>query len=70
MPARVESFPPLPHKPERHSTAQMLAPILGAALMAAALAVVKRISRAARQPSVPPMSEQWLASYRHDRHDY
>jgi hypothetical protein len=38
--------------------------------MAAALAVVKRISRAARQPSVPPMSDQWLASHRRDHHDY
>jgi hypothetical protein len=70
MPARVESFPQLPRKPERNSTAQMLAPIIGAALMAGALAVINRIARAARQPSVAPMSDQWLASHRHDRNDY
>jgi hypothetical protein len=69
MPARVETFPQLPRKPERNST-QMLAPIIGAALMAAALALVRRISRAARQPSVGPMSDQWLASHRHNRNDY
>jgi hypothetical protein len=48
----------------------MLAPIVGGALLAAAVALIRRISRAARQPSVPPMSEQWLSSHRYDRNEY
>ena len=70
MPARVERFPQLPGKPERDPIRQMLAPIVGGALLAAAVALIRRISRAARQPSVPPMSEHWLASHRYDRTDY
>ena len=70
MPARVERFPQLPGKPERDPLRQMLAPIVGGALLAAAVALIRRISRAARQPSVPPMSEQWLSSHRYDRNDY
>jgi hypothetical protein len=70
MPARVESFPQLPRKPERHPLRQMLTPIIGGALVAAAVALIRRISRAAREPSVSPMSEQWLASHRFDRNDY
>ena len=70
MPARVESFPQLPRKPERDPIRQVLAPIVGGALLAAAVALIRRISRAARQPSVPPMSEQWLASHHYDRYDY
>jgi hypothetical protein len=70
MPARVERFPRLPGKPERDSPRQMLAPIVGGALLAAAVALIRRISRAARQPSVPPMSEQWLSSHRYDRNEY
>ena len=70
MPARVESFPQLPRKPGRDPLRQVLTPIIGGTLVAAALALMRRISRAARQPSVPPMSDQWLASHRFDRNDY
>ena len=69
MPARVERFPQLPGKPERDPM-RLLAPLVGGALLAAAVALIRRISRAARQPSVPPMSEHWLASHRYDRIDY
>ncbi len=55
MPARVEGFP-LPHHPVR----RMLTPVLGSALVAALIAIIRRY---ARQPSLPRMSEQWLLSH-------
>jgi len=61
MPARVERFP-LPHQTDRH---MMLGPVLGWALVAALLAIIRRL---ARQPSLPRMSEQWLLSRQADFH--
>jgi hypothetical protein len=55
MPARVEGFP-VPHRP----AGSMLKPILGWALVATILAIVRRYTR---QPSLPRMSEQWLLSH-------
>lgn len=68
MPARVESFPQLPRRqPERHPIRQVLAPLIGWACVAAALALVRRLTR---QPSLPRMSDQWLASHHYDRDEY
>ena len=58
MPARVETFP-LPH---RHGPG-MLKPILGWALLAALVAVLRRMTQ---QPSLPKMSEQWLLSHQRE----
>ena len=64
MAARAEGFA-LPHIP----LGRVLKPLLGSAFIAAAIAVIRRI---AREPSVPPMSDQWLQSHAHDwdRNDY
>jgi hypothetical protein len=70
MPARVEIFPQLPRKTGRNQLRHVGAPIFGGALVASVLALMRRLSRAARQPSVPPMSHRWLASHRFDRNDY
>jgi hypothetical protein len=61
MLARVERFT-LPHQTDRH---MMLGPVLGWALVAALLAIIRRL---ARQPSLPRMSEQWLLSRQVDFH--
>ena len=58
MPAHVESFP-FPHRPFR----RLLKPVLGWAFLAAALAVIRRLTR---EPSVSRMSDQWLHSRHHD----
>jgi hypothetical protein len=58
MPARVEGFP-LHHRPVR----RILKPVLGWALVATILAVIRRYTR---QPSLPRMSDQWLLSHQAD----
>jgi hypothetical protein len=60
MPARVEGFP-FPHRPVR----RMLKPILGWALVATVVAVIRRYTR---EPSLPRMSDQWLRSHQADFH--
>jgi hypothetical protein len=55
MGARVERFP-LPHDPVR----RILKPVVGWAFVATVLAVIRRYTR---QPSVAPMSDQWLLSH-------
>jgi hypothetical protein len=64
MPARVERFP-LPPR----SAGSLWKPLLSWAAVAAALAVIRRLTR---EPSLPRMSEQWLASHQHqfNRHEY
>jgi hypothetical protein len=58
MPAHVQSFP-LPHRPVR----RILKPVLGWALVATVLAVIRRVTR---QPSLPRMSDQWLLSHQRE----
>jgi hypothetical protein len=58
MPAHVEVFP-LPQRPDRH----IIKPVLGWALVAAVLAVLRRYTR---QPSLPRMSDQWMLSHQSD----
>lgn len=58
MAARAEGFP-LPHAP----LGRVLKPLLGSALLATLVAMIRRI---AREPSVPPMSEQWMQNHIHD----
>jgi len=58
MPARVEEFP-LPHR----STWRAFGPFLGWAFLATLFAL---IWRAARQPSLPKMSDEWLLSRQQD----
>jgi len=54
MPARVEQFP-LPQR----DAGNLWKPLLGWAAVAATLAVIRRL---AREPSLPRMSDEWLAS--------
>ena len=58
MPARVATFP-LPHGPGR----RILDPAPGWALLAALIAVIRRL---AQQPSLPRMSEQWLLGHQRE----
>ncbi len=58
MAARVETFP-LPHRSGR----RLFKPVLVWAFVAALAAIVRR---AARQPSLPRMSDQWLLSHQRD----
>ena len=55
MPARVENFP-LVHRPVRH----ILRPVLGWAMFATLVAVLRRYTR---QPNLPRMSDEWLFSH-------
>jgi hypothetical protein len=60
MPARAEGFT-LPHGSGR----KVLSPVLGWALVATILAMIRRLTR---QPSLPRMSDQWLLSHQADFH--
>ena len=55
MPARVERFPL-----QQHTSGALLKPLLGWAALVGFLAVVRRLTR---EPSLPRMSGQWLASH-------
>jgi hypothetical protein len=70
MAAHVERIP-FPHRPiDPHPPLRrFLAPALGSALLAALIGLIRR---ATQQPSLPRMSEQWLASQQQDfyRLDY
>ena len=61
MPARVEGFT-LPHGSGRGILDH---PVLGWALVATLIALIRRV---ARQPSLPRMSDQWLLSHQADFH--
>ena len=58
MPARVERFP-LPQR----ASGSLLKPLLGWALLAGAIAVIRRLTR---EPSLPRMSEHWLHSHQRE----
>ena len=58
MPARVERFPF-----QEGTAGRVLKPLLGWAVLAAILALVRRL---AREPSLPRMSEQWLLSHQRE----
>jgi hypothetical protein len=54
MPARVERFPL-----RRDTSVGVFKPLLGCAVVVAIVALIRRYTR---EPSLPRMSEQWLAS--------
>jgi hypothetical protein len=56
MPARVEQFP-IRQEP---TSVGVLKPLLGCAAVVAVVALIRRYTR---EPSLPRMSEHWLASH-------